>query len=231
MSEATPGSVLEAQVGAMLQRVRDGQERRLRELRAAAAAQSQEILRGARAEARGNLHQAVVRERMRMAQGLRQAEARAELESRQRAQVETLTLLRSMWAHIGAELEGRWSDGGQRGAWIAATVQQARRLFAGQEWRIEHARGVSSEQQRAAQAEGHADGARRVEWVAEPSLRAGLRIRTPGACLDATVEGLLAERAEIEAAFLSEYLAVGGRMTAEPAGPASPPPRSQEPPA
>jgi cell division septum initiation protein DivIVA len=200
-------SVLDAQVDAMLQRVRSHRERRAAEMRTATERQAAEIVQGARAEARQSLHRAVTRERARTAQGLRQAEARAELESRRRAQLETRALLGHMWEHIAEALEGRWRTDVQRDAWIAAAVGEAARLLTGQAWNIEHATGVSSEDRRRGEALARAAGATGVEWRLDAQTRAGLRVRAPGACLDATTEGLLAHREDIEAAFLWEYLA------------------------
>jgi hypothetical protein len=200
-------SVLEAQTEAMLERVNVHRERRAGEIRIKAAAQSVDILRSARTEARESLHRAVVRERARMAQGLRQAEARAELESRRRAQLETRTLLEHMWQQVAAVLENRWGNDAARGEWIAAAIAEAAQLLAGQSWRIEHAAGVSAEERGGGESRALAGGARAVEWQLDAQLRAGLRVRSPGACLDATVAGLLARREEIEAAFLSEYRA------------------------
>jgi hypothetical protein len=211
-----PRSVLDAQVAAMLERVSQHRERRSGEIRVKEAAQTHDIVRGARAEARQNLKQAVARERARMAQGLRQAEARAELESRRRAQLETVTLLAHMWEHIAAVLEARWHSASPRNAWIAAAVAEAAQLLAGQSWRIEHAAGVSPEERRAVEGLLGAGRVRAIEWQLDDRLRAGLRVRAPGACLDATIEGLLARRAEVEAEFLSEYGAVAAAGDRQP---------------
>ncbi len=215
MSSPAPASVLDAQVAAMLERVNQHRERRAGEIRAKSATQSLEIVRSARTEARESLHRAVARERARMAQGLRQAEARAELESRRRAQLETRTLLKHMWETVAAVLESRWRNDAQRSEWIHAAVGEAAQLLAGQSWRIEHAPGVSAEDRRRGESRALAGGARAVEWQLDSQLRAGLRVRSPGACLDATAAGLLAAREEVEAAFLSEYRALD---TARPPG-------------
>jgi vacuolar-type H+-ATPase subunit E/Vma4 len=207
VSSPAPRSVLEAQTEAMLERVNVHREQRAGEIRIKAAAQSLEIVRGARTEARESLHRAVARERTRLAQGLRQAEARAELESRRRAQLETRTLLEHMWEQVAAALEDRWRNDAARSEWIQAAVGEAAQLLAGQSWRIEHAAGVSAEDRRRAESRSLAGGARAVEWQPDAQLRAGLRVRSPGACLDATLAGLLARREEVEAAFLSEYRA------------------------
>jgi vacuolar-type H+-ATPase subunit F/Vma7/vacuolar-type H+-ATPase subunit E/Vma4 len=220
VSSPAPLSVLDAQVEAMLERVSQHRERRTGEIRSRAAAQKLEIVRGARAEARESLKRAVARERARMAQGLRQAEARAELESRRRAQLETRTLLKHMWEHVAEVLEQRWRGEAQRSEWIHAAVEEAVELLAGQSWRIEHAAGVSAEDRRRAESRARAGGARGIEWQLDGQLRAGLRVRSPGASLDATVVGLLARREEVEAAFLSEYRAVSTRHAPgnQPAG-------------
>ncbi len=230
MSSPVPASVLDAQVEAMLERVSQHRERRTGEIRTRAGAQKLEIVRGARAEARESLHRAVARERARMAQGLRQAEARAELESRRRAQLETRTLLAHMWEHIAAVLELRWRGDAQRSDWIHAAVEEAAELLAGQSWRIEHAAGVSAEDRRRAESRALAGGAHGIEWQLDGRLRAGLRVQAPGACLDATAGGLLARREEVEAAFLSEYRAVSARHApANQAGGTPPPVEADKP--
>jgi len=203
--DAMPVSVLDAQVEAMLERVSQDRERRAAEIRARADKEKLEIVRGARAEARENLKRAVARERARMAQGLRQAEARAELESRRRAQLETRTLLEHMWEDVAAVLELRWADDAQRSDWIAAALAEAGQLLAGQNWHIEHAAGLSAEDRQRSESRALAGGARAVKWQLDSGLRAGLKVHSLGACLDATVAGLLARREEVEAAFLSEY--------------------------
>ena len=228
MSEAAPVSVLDMQVDAMLQRVSQHRDGRVREIEASTASQTRAIVHGARAEARDSLHQAIVHERARIAQGLQQAEARAELEARGRAQQQTRTLLAHMWEHIADALEQRWRADSTRSAWIAAAVENAGTLLGGRSWRIEHAAGVSATDRRRSEELGRARGAREIEWQREPQMRAGLRISAPGACLDATIEGLLVQRVDVEAAFLSEYLAAGGLPLEEPAQPAGARPQPPE---
>ncbi len=204
-----PASILDAQVNALLGLVTQRREQRTRDIRSKSDAEVREVLRAARAEARESLHQAVARERARITQGLRQAQARAELETRQRAQRETLALLQHMWQRIGATLEARWSVEQARGAWIAAAMQDAAQLLGGRSWHIEHPAGLTPEERQRSLAQARAGDARDVEWHLEPQIGAGLRVRTSGACLDATIEGLLVDREDVEALFLSEYLALG----------------------
>ncbi len=209
-----PASVLDAQVEALSQRIAADRDRRCAEARAAAERQARELLRSARKEAMANVSEAVTRERKHAEQALRQAQASVELEERRRAQQATRVLLEAMWAAIGPALEARWSDQAQRSAWLLAAVGQARTLLRERSWRIEHGEGWSEDQRDAlaklAAGEGPA-AAREVALACDPAVGAGIRIRTAGACLDATVTGLLASRARIESEFLAQYLALGRR--------------------
>ncbi|MFZ1100070.1 MAG: hypothetical protein WAN26_11790 [Steroidobacteraceae bacterium] len=205
--EADPPSALESQVAALVQRVTDDREQRCRQIRTAAESQAREITRSGRAEARASVHKAVSAERVRIAQALRQAQARAELEGSRRAQLRTRSLLEQMWAQIGATLAARWQDPGHRRSWIDAALRQADLLLSGQAWRIEHGADWSSEERARLENLAAKGGARTIEWRHDPALRSGLRVRCAGVCLDATVDGLLARRADIEADFLAEYLA------------------------
>jgi hypothetical protein len=200
-------SALDAQVDAMLQRVARDREQRCSRLRAAAHSQAHDIVRSGRAEARDNVRKAVGQERSRITVGLRQAEARAELEARRRAQRETETLLQHVWAQIAGILEARWCDPEHRRAWIGAAVLQADVLLSARSWRIEHGEGWLPQEQRELEGLACKRGARTIEWEPVPEIRAGMRVRCEGVCLDATIKGLLAHRASIESTFLAEYLA------------------------
>ncbi len=205
-----PPSVLDAQAGALMQRVIADRDRRCAQMRTSADGQVREMLRAARQEARANVREAIVRERKHAELTLRQAQAGAALELRQQEQRTARALLQDMWAAIGGVFEARWADAACRKSWLEEAVRQARGLLSDQSWRIEHGAGWSQAEggALAALAAGDAVGAapRTVELVCDPGIRAGIRIRTPGACLDATVAGLLASRAQIESEFLARYL-------------------------
>ena len=210
---ALPASVLDAQVEAMSQRVSQDRDARCAQQRTRAEGQVRDILRSARSEARANVHTAVVRERKLGEQALRQARASALLEERQRAQQQTRALLRQMWAAITGALESRWDDPAHRKAWVRTSIRQAKGLLIGRSWRIEH--DASWSQLELAELvqliSGKDEGGLpyEVELACGQDIRAGIRISTAGACLDATIAGLLASRAEIESEFLAEYMAAG----------------------
>ncbi len=205
-----PASVLDAQIGALLQRVLTDRDRRCAQLRASTDGQVRNLLRAARKEARANVREGIVRERKHAEQALRQAQASAALELRQQEQRATCALLQDMWAAISGAFEARWADAACRKSWLAAAVRQAHALLSEHRWRIEHGIGLSDVERGALAALAAGDSVsgapRTVELVCDPAIRAGIRIRTDGACLDATVAGLLASRAQIESEFLAQYL-------------------------
>jgi hypothetical protein len=207
VNDQTLEGACEAQVNALLQRVASATERRCMELRAAAESQAREIVHSARVEARANVRGAVARERARMEKEIRRAEARAELESAQRVQREIQTLLGHMWAEIETVLERRWRDPVRRRKWIEAAIAQAGVLLGARPWRVEYSDEWPEEERREIAHLARSKGARAIEWACDPQIHAGLRVRTNGVCLAATVPALLARRDDIESAFLAEYLA------------------------
>ena len=210
-----PASILDAQVDAMSQRVSKDRDSRCAQLRTGAEGQARDILRSARKEARANVHEAVARERKLGEQALRQAQASALLAERQRAQQETCALLQEMWAAITGVLESRWADPAHRKAWVQAAIRQAKTLLIGRSWRIEHDPGWSQEELgelvQLVSGKGEGGSAYEVALACDRGIRAGVRISTVGACLDATVAGLLVSRAQIESEFLAQYLALAKR--------------------
>ncbi len=207
-----PASILDAQVEALLLRVAADRDRRCAELQASTALQVRELERSARKEALANVREAIKRERKHAEQTLRQAQASASLQVRQHAQQETRLLLASMWAAIVGMLDAHWAGAARRKSWLQAAVCQAQVLLSERTWRIEHGEGWT-EGERTALAKLPTAGedrgpAREVELVCDPTVHAGIRIRTSGACLDATATGLLASRAQIESEFLAQYLAL-----------------------
>ena len=196
-------SLLERQVGALLEHIASYREASCRELRERARAQAQDLLRATRREARQSVHGAIVEARARLEEGTRRAQARAALEERMRVQRETRLLLDEMWGEIGGALEARWRDPVHRRAWIQAALQQASLVLGGGAWRIEH--GPSWPADSRAELDGlPLAPPRQIEWLRDGTISAGLRVRADGVCLDATVAGLTARRELVESAYLAE---------------------------
>jgi len=205
MNAAVPATVLELQVEGLMQRVARYRDERCAQLRQQATAQAHEILRSGRAEARASVHEAVVRERTRLEVGARQAEARAELEARQRAQQEIHDLLGHLWTELPGLLAARWQNEAQRRSWIEAALAETGALLSGRHWKIERGSGWPESETRAVQTLALERGARSVEWAQDECLDTGLRVRAGSVVVDASISGLLARRSALESAFLAEY--------------------------
>jgi len=217
-AEPQPASILDAQVEALLERIAADRDRRCAELRESTERQARDLKRSAIKEARGQVHEAVKRERKHAEQTLRQAQASADLQISRRAQQATRELLKAMWAVIGAALEARWADSVRRRDWVRAAIKQAQRLLTEPAWRIEHGAGWSEAEcallaKLAAGGEGR-EPQRKVELACDPSVHAGIRIRTSGATFDATAVGLLAVPSLIESEFLAQHLALSATPAA-----------------
>jgi hypothetical protein len=176
------------------------------------------MVRAGRKEARANVVDAVTRERKQREQALQLARASVLLEERQSEQRTMISLVKEMWASVTAALESRWADPLRRKSWVQAAVHQGRTLLSARAWRIEYGAGWPQQELEELRSlvvgggqgdpPGDSGVAREVELICDHSLRAGIRIRTVGACLDATTTGLLASRAKIESEFLARFLSL-----------------------
>lgn len=216
---------LEVQEQALIDRVRRGTEARCASAEEEAHRQGAELIAQGRAEARQRLRQAVHQESSRGRQALVEAQAQADLEQRQREQAQLQELLKAMWKELPELLAERWTDPAQQHAWIEAALEAASPLVPGRPWTLELATSLGEEPRAALEARARKLGATQINWVQDPALGPGVRIRAGGACISATVPGLLARRADIEADFLAAYLAPdagAARTTAQTTSAAAP---------
>jgi len=171
------------------------------------------LLDKARAEAAAELRQAHAQARASMRRGFEEARerraariaaARAELATRERLaeQQKLLTLLDEAWPLLADELSRRWAEPESRSRWVAHTVELARSLLPPGPWRITYAPGWP-EAERSSLA---ATLAVAPAFIADSSHRAGLSIARLASSIDATLEGLLGDRAEIGAQLFVELL-------------------------
>jgi hypothetical protein len=201
-------SVLDMQVYALLGRLGAEREESCRSLIAEAEAQAAEQLADARKRARQRVRWAVREKRERVADHCRRVRVDLETQRRDRDFQCLSAALQAGLARLPAVIEARWRDPAARQRWCEAAVADAARVLGRGGWRVEHARGpVGDERDRLASlvaARGGDDGV----LVESPALRAGLRILLGGASYDASLEGLVAQRAQLEAALLAEIAAL-----------------------
>lgn len=198
-------SVLELQVESILSALRTQRDRRCREIAGESRSRNRQLLENARDRMRLRLHQAVGEERRHRADALLNARHRIEADQRKKLLGGYKEYLREVWPLLVTELERRWSDNEARRLWCEMAIREACASLLHEEWIVELPETWQSQDS---------------EWLLNafaghelpgPELRigndlpTGIRIRCGDACLDATLDGLLDRRTEIEARLLAAW--------------------------
>lgn len=202
MSE--PGSVLDAQVQTLLALVEQHRERHCARIAAEAQQQREAILRQAHHDARQRMREAIRSERLRTREKLEATAAQLQTRERQQQHKSALLMLHRGWELLGDAVLRRWKAAPQRREWMCALIKLALERLPPRPWVIEHPPGWDPEEcaELRAAMEQHCGAAPQLR--ADGQLHAGLRICADGACLDGTLEGLLADREAIEAQLLAQ---------------------------
>lgn len=158
--------------------------------------------RKAYAEARARMRQTFDEQRLRRRERIAAAEARLATQRRLHEQQRTAALLRLAWEQLPGELEALWRQPATRAAWVGAVLAAARARLPPGPWRIVHAADwLEGERRLLAQTSGvEPEEAPRFE--ADPIIAAGLKVVSAGNVVDGTLDGLLADRADVEAGLL-----------------------------
>ncbi len=170
---------------------------------AAADSEAHDIVARAREAARRHVHDALAELRSEGARRLSQARAQADTDARRRAQQRAGEIVRRAWPLLMEALAARWRDPVARAAWIGGAGRQARERLRFSQWNVERPDEWSAEEQGTFCTSLNADVCN-VTFIVDPALTAGIRIKTANLTLDATPEGLLADRADIAAQLLAE---------------------------
>ena len=183
---------LAARTQALLELVEHERQRQCQALLDEAHAQAEALQTESRAQARQRMREAFAEERARTR--ARRDAARAELQTRRRvhAQRHLEALLALAWQQLPAALNARWRDAASRGAWVAMALGQARRVLAPGPWQVTHAAGWPATERAACAVPPLA-----LHCETDERVGAGLRISASGNVVDATLDGLLADRDEI----------------------------------
>lgn len=204
-----PSLILAEQARALHELLEQERRRRCESETEAAAQRATALLRAARSDARRRVAAAVREERARSAEALQRAEAARDTRRRAAEQASLDVLMSGAWGALPRALEARWASGPDRALWWRTTLDLAARVLRAVPWSIELAPGAD-EIERAAILAGARERRPAAHTLALcPELRAGLRIRSIGAVLDATPEGLLDEREAVLARFAAEWLQLG----------------------
>ncbi|HSC06486.1 MAG TPA: hypothetical protein VLD59_06650 [Steroidobacteraceae bacterium] len=201
-----PESIVAAQLQALLEHLERDRDRRCSAESASARERARAIVRSAFGEARKRMREAVRYERSRLEESLVLRRAEFEAARRREEHAAFQLLVRRACDALPALLERRWSDGAVRREWCEGALAAAALRLRGTDWTIEIAPGAGEEERSALLARAAALRAGSHTLSERSELVAGLNVHAAGATLDATVAGLLDDRAAIGSRFLHEWL-------------------------
>ncbi|UCG96881.1 MAG: hypothetical protein JSW31_14990 [Burkholderiales bacterium] len=200
---------LEQRTAALLALVEEYRAKRCAELLEPAREQARALLRAARAEGRQRVHTTIAEARQRMANELGAAQARLATERRLAGQRDAVQLLQEAWSALREALRARWRDAGSRQQWLDAHLVRALGALPESRWQIEFPADWPDEEREAFAERTDAAGVAGASWHAREDIDGGVRIRAGNNIVDATIDGLLGDRAALEGRLL-DLLQEGG---------------------
>ena len=200
----------EERARALLALVDEYRESKRAELVGKARAEARALAVEASQLARSRVHEAIGAERKRYQAAVSAAEARLHTRRRLAHQSRQAAMVAAGWQRLRGVLAARWADPGGRRCWVETHLARALAVLPRGDWEVRHAPDwpEAERRERTARLAERAETA--VAFVADPSIQAGFRVRTGHNTLDATLDGLLAERKAIEGRLL-HHLEQGGQ--------------------
>jgi hypothetical protein len=208
----------EQQLAALLQVVEEYRAARCREILGVARAQAARTIEQARAKATQRLCASRAAERERRDQAIAAATARLANQRRLLRHRRIASALKTAWTKLETELVARWNSDASRDIWVkhclaavptwllpdpkGSPSSDPRTAPPDSGLQVEHPPHWAAEERERARSLLGKYGFATVQFMAQPGLSAGLRIRCGHNVLDATVGGLLADRATVEGRLL-----------------------------
>lgn len=189
-------------VNALLQVIARNREASCREERDRAAAEARAILKAAHAEARKRVRPAVEEASRRPADRLARAQAQRRTRERLDHQRSVKARLQQAWGLLRESLERLWLDPEGRRGWTERAALRAAEALPPGEWQIVHPAGWPEEEKRRTRQRLLERGVSVAAFTPDALVRAGLRFASAHTVLDATLQGLVADRAAVEARLL-----------------------------
>jgi hypothetical protein len=197
--------ILDLQVRSVLDALKAQQDSRCREIESVAARKAEELLAESRQRMRERVHRAVTEERQRRETALLESRHRIETESRRRVQDHYRSFLHDATPLLRDELGQRWRDEQSRRSWCEMLLEEAVDRLPGERWTIERPGDWSGSDTQWLERAFAARELPKPELVEDAGIAAGLRVRLGPACLDATLDGLMANRHAVEARLLAAW--------------------------
>jgi hypothetical protein len=187
---------------ALLALVAEYREARRAELLGKAYAEARAALAATSRQARSRVHEAIAAERKRYAADVSAAEAQLHTRRRLAHQAREAAMVAAGWERLRSALSARWTDPDGRRRWAATHLERALEVLPRDAWEVRHPPGWPEAERRELAARVVGRDGPAVAFVAEPSIAAGFRVRAGHNTLDATLDGLLADRKAIEGRLL-----------------------------
>jgi hypothetical protein len=197
--------ILDLQVESVLGALKAQQDFRCREIENATGRKAEQLLSDSRSRMRQRVHKAVVEERRRRETSLLDARHRIETAGRRKVQEQYRRFLHAAVPMLTAELGERWHDSESRRSWCEMVVGEAAARLPAEPWTVEHPRGWSGEDAKWLEQAFAARGLPKPVLDEDAGITAGLRVRLGSACLDATVDGLMADTRAVEGRLLAAW--------------------------
>ena len=198
---------------ALLALVEEYRDSKSREIVDAARNEARTLVARALDLARTRVHEAIVDERRRYDAAVASAQARLHTRRRLAHQGREAVMLAEGWRLLPAALSARWRDAVGRRRWAETHLDRALQTLPHVPWQIVHAPGWADDERLAMAGWVAARRGPELAFAADPAIAAGFRVRAGHNTLDATLEGLLADRRAIEGRLL-HYLEAGAGVTA-----------------
>jgi hypothetical protein len=186
---------------AMVQRYR---EDRCRALLEPAQAQAQALVKTALADSHRRVRTALVEQRKRAGAALASANAALQTERRLQAHRYSVQWLEQAWPQLRAALLARWRDPAIRQRWIRHHIGAAHASLPASTtaWTLLHAPDWTEADTATARAAAQALRVATLQTRADAGIAAGFCVQCGHNAFDATLDGLLAERALLEGRLL-----------------------------
>ena len=173
---------------------------------AAASEESRAILTAAHGAARRELRSILAEKRKRLALETAEAEARLATQRRLRDQRRVADLLRQAWPRLLLALRERWETPAGRKSWLMQHLSIALAALPAEGWTIQHPENWPEPERAEIDQWLQTQGIAAPHFEADAALLAGIRVLCSLNVLDASLDGLLADRTQIEGRLL-HYLA------------------------
>jgi len=168
-----------------------------------ADAEARRILKAALADGRRRVATAIAEERKRLGSVIGALEAALQTERRVSGQRHEVRLLTQAWQSLQDALAARWIDPSTRQRWVETHLARARAAFARDpgRWLIRHHVAWTAGERHAASARLKRDGID-ADFMEDAQIGAGFIVVRGNNVLDASLDGLLADRGLLEGRLL-----------------------------